>query len=722
VLPGDYALVAEAPSYAIARQACPAYTAQVIDLPLEDAPEVVPAPDGVDCPEGRGRLEVDCPDPTALIIVDDEQRALKGSGTCMLKLNLKPGIYRIRLLPAEGRPTEEHAEVLEGSATRLTLKAPKARLGADQLEMLDALDLAPSEDGYLRPAEEIEPIAAPRLGSVLGLAAFAAQAGGATGFERLRQIGVQDFSGLAPGRAALLLIIGAGGDEPVPGLSRERFLTETEIIARDLEGKALRRGRLDVLEALPTAAQAGIDVVPGCVTVELRVPGLAPTRYALTALPDRVTVLIAVAEDNGVVDVQQYLVPARPDAFASADYLQDPRNIRRLEQAQRYYAKLPRLEPFDDHLTLIEHELHVDDLLAGKWLDPLLGALAGYALVRAGAADRYVGAPADNGTELQASAMANMLNHFAGLPDAHILAGLCRPERRDEYFAAALERGLPVFAEGFRALYAWYDETRPPTARPLWLEPSALLVGSPWTAWVAERSVLAIDGGRFEEAPLDWAVLEHDRPAVEQTLTPVGRLQYRDRGSIGTAFAIAPGLVLAMQFQLTHGLDGLEICFGEQGTEAGATFAVESVAAVLDRAGTQSLVALRTAVNGTFPRPLELAGTRPVPLEGRRVYAVGYPAWDQRAPDDLQSRIFEDGAGRKRLQPGQLLGIERDDSVLRHDCLTLSGNAGSPLVDVASKLVLGVHYAGRWAEFKRGDAIPLWPAAEHPQLQEATWR
>jgi uncharacterized caspase-like protein len=723
VLPGDYALVAEAPRYAVARQACPAYTTQVIDLPLKDAPEVVPAPEGVDCPQGRGRLEVDCPDPTALIVVDDQERALKGSGTCTLKLNLTPGIYRIRLLPAEGRPTEEHAEVLEGAATRLTLKAPEARLGADQLEMLDALDLGPSEDGYLRPADEVDPIASPRLGSLLGLAAFAAQAGGANGFDRLRQIGVQDFSGLAQGRAGLLVVIGAGGDEPVPGLPRDRFLAETEIIVRDLEGVALRRGRLDVLDALPTAAQAGIELTPGCITAELRVPGLAPTRYALTALQDRVTVLIAVAEDSGAVDVQQYLVPARPDAFAAGDYLQDPRNVRRLEQAQRYYARLPRLEPFDAHVALIEHELHVDDLLAGKWLDPLLGALAGYALIRAGNPDRYVGAPSPNGAGMQPSAMANMLNHFGGLPDAHVLAALCEPERRDEHFQAALELGLPVFAEGFRALYAWYDETRPPTERPLWLEPSALLVGSPWTAWVVERPVLAVSDGSFEQAPLDWAVLEQERAAVERTLPPVGRLQYRGSAPVGTAFAIAPGLVLAMQFELTNGVDGLEVCFADDGSDGAVTFAVEGVAAVVDRAGTQSMVALTTATSGgAFPQPLELAGTRPVPLEGRRVYAIGYPARDPRAPEELLARIFEDGAVRKRVQPGQLLGIERDESVLRHDCLTLGGNAGSPLVDVESGLVVGVHYAGRWAEFKRGDAVPLWPAADHPQLRPATWR
>ena len=240
---------------------------------------------------------------------------------------------------------------------------------------------------------------------------------------------------------------------------------------------------------------------------------------------------------------------------------------------------------------------------------------------------------------------------------------------------------------------------------------------------MVERPVLAVRDGSFEPAPLDWAVLEQQRAPIEQTLPAVGRLQYRDRGPVGTAFAIAPGLVLAMQFQLTHGVDALEVCFADDGSGGEATFAVEDVAAVLDHAGTQSMVALRTAAaGGAFPQPLELAATRPVPLEGRRVYTIGYPTRDPRAPEELQARIFGDGADRKRLQPGQILGIERDEGVLRHDCLTLAGNAGSPLVDVDSRLVVGVHFAGRWAEFKRGDAIPLWPVAGRPQLASATWR
>jgi hypothetical protein len=233
--------------------------------------------------------------------------------------------------------------------------------------------------------------------------------------------------------------------------------------------------------------------------------------------------------------------------------------------------------------------------------------------------------------------------------------------------------------------------------------------------------VLGVHDGHFAEAPLDWAVLEKERAAVEQTLRSVCRLQYRERGPIGTGFAVAPGLVLAMQFQLTHGADGLEASFADDPAAGGVTFAVEEVVAVLDGAGPQSMVLLKTAAGDGFPEPLALAGTRPLPLEGRRVYAVGYPAWDQRAPADLLQRIFADGQGRKRVQPGQLLGLD-DEDVLRHDCLTLGGNAGSPLVDIETKLVVGVHYAGRWAEFKRGDAIPVWPAAGAPELQPATWR
>jgi hypothetical protein len=138
-----------------------------------------------------------------------------------------------------------------------------------------------------------------------------------------------------------------------------------------------------------------------------------------------------------------------------------PANIRRIELAQRYYASQQSIEPSD-----------VEDMLYGKWLDPLLGCLAGYSLVRAGQQERYKG-----------SAMHNMLKFFDALPDSHVLAGLCEPDRRGEHYERALSRGLPIFAEGLRAMVDWYLQ-RAAGLPPNLVEPAQrLLPGSPWTAW-----------------------------------------------------------------------------------------------------------------------------------------------------------------------------------------------------------------------------------------------
>ena len=82
----------------------------------------------------------------------------------------------------------------------------------------------------------------------------------------------------------------------------------------------------------------------------------------------------------------------------------------------------------------------------------------------------------------------------------------------------------------------------------------------------------------------------------------------------------------------------------------------------------------------------------------------------------MQARVFGDVFGVKRVQPGQLLMVDRELTEFHHDCLTLGGNAGSPVVDVDTGLVLGIHYAGQWLEYKRGTAVPLWPFASDATL------
>lgn len=131
------------------------------------------------------------------------------------------------------------------------------------------------------------------------------------------------------------------------------------------------------------------------------------------------------------------------------------------------------------------------DMLAGKWLNPLLGCIAGYSWVRAGKPEKYRGQPlppeAWHPGVPGPSAMQNMLYFFGDVPDSHVLAGLCEPERRDEHFANALEKGVPLFSDGFKAMYAWAAEKSDPSPEALEVPARGLLAGSPWTAWVTRE-------------------------------------------------------------------------------------------------------------------------------------------------------------------------------------------------------------------------------------------
>jgi hypothetical protein len=206
--------------------------------------------------------------------------------------------------------------------------------------------------------------------------------------------------------------------------------------------------------------------------LDLRLPGFDPTHYAVTTLPDRVTVFIAVVEEGGEVVVQQYLLPVGDyRRYPHSDFMhKDLHSIRFVELAQRYYSEGRWIEDeFPDTSLFVE-------MLFGKWIDPLLGCLAGYSLIRADKQEQFVHVALDN-----------MLRFFADLPDTHVLAGLCNPEHSAEYFGRALDVGLPVFSEGFHALANWFAR-RDAELPPAMLEPSRGLIASPWTAWISHSN------------------------------------------------------------------------------------------------------------------------------------------------------------------------------------------------------------------------------------------
>ena len=79
------------------------------------------------------------------------------------------------------------------------------------------------------------------------------------------------------------------------------------------------------------------------------------------------------------------------------------------------------------------------------------------------------------------------------------------------------------------------------------------------------------------------------------------------------------------------------------------------------------------------------------------VVTIGYPARDPRVPDQrLVQRIFGDVYEKKRLAPGQVTDVGPDE--LQHDCSTLGGNSGSPVINLKTGEAVGLHFSGLFLE------------------------
>jgi S1-C subfamily serine protease len=78
--------------------------------------------------------------------------------------------------------------------------------------------------------------------------------------------------------------------------------------------------------------------------------------------------------------------------------------------------------------------------------------------------------------------------------------------------------------------------------------------------------------------------------------------------------------------------------------------------------------------------------------ESTHVAVVGYPFPDTSRNPLFMDQVFGSKLGVKRLAPGELIG-GRNSSIF-HDCSTLGGNSGSPVVDMKSCSVLGLHRDG----------------------------
>ncbi|OEJ97853.1 trypsin-like serine peptidase [Streptomyces thermolilacinus] len=252
------------------------------------------------------------------------------------------------------------------------------------------------------------------------------------------------------------------------------------------------------------------------------------------------------------------------------------------------------------------------------------------------------------------------------------------------------------------------------------------------------RPAILVQGGDFPPQEGEWEMLNGRRAAIRETLARVGRVDVSGHlrlDWVGTAFLVGADVVMtnrhvALEFAADDGASawtfqpGLGAAmdlareFGALPGVGGLTYAVTEVIGV-HRDVDMALLRVAPAPGGQeLPSPLAVAADAPADLPGHPVYVVGHPAWDGRRnePESMR-RIFMDIYNVKRLQPGTANQLLAERNVLTHDCSTLGGNSGSPVLDLADHRVLGLHFGGRYGFGNY--AVPLWEMLDDPLVRRA---
>ncbi|MBY5917736.1 trypsin-like serine protease [Rhizobium leguminosarum] len=215
-----------------------------------------------------------------------------------------------------------------------------------------------------------------------------------------------------------------------------------------------------------------------------------------------------------------------------------------------------------------------------------------------------------------------------------------------------------------------------------------------------------------------WTKLVSDtalRLRLETALSSIGRVELPGQTAIpygGTGFVIGDGLLMTNRHVAEIFARGLGttarfipgrragIDF-RRDIDSGTVFEVVSVQMIHPF---WDMALLKVDGLPLTAAPLTLALDDARDLKGTEVVVVGYPAFDGRNPGDVQDDLLHRRYQIKRLQPGQLQGNFETNSFGKmvpagtHDCSTLGGNSGSPVINLENGQVVGLHFAGRYLE------------------------
>lgn len=245
------------------------------------------------------------------------------------------------------------------------------------------------------------------------------------------------------------------------------------------------------------------------------------------------------------------------------------------------------------------------------------------------------------------------------------------------------------------------------------------------------RPVLAIKDGKvqlvFADADSEtWrARLTKSSTQIASAIPSVGRVDVTNHPSgldyMGTGWVVDDGVIITNRhvaltfaeadgkgFSFLVGFDrtnaiGVDVDFLEEvGNPARKQYAITRVIYIA-RDSEPDVALLALDIRPGEPAPPKLALLGDIVPDKTMVATIGYPARDNRVPDrQLMDKIFGAVYDKKRLAPG--FTSAADGGTLPHDCTTLGGNSGAPLIDLATGKVCGLHFSGEF--LKSNYAVP----------------
>jgi hypothetical protein len=130
----------------------------------------------------------------------------------------------------------------------------------------------------------------------------------------------------------------------------------------------------------------------------------------------------------------------------------------------------------------------------------------------------------------------------------------------------------------------------------------------------------------------------------------------------------------------------------------------------------------------TLPPPLALRDTKPERrelIEQRNVVVCGYLGIGRYSREEVDVRFLERFLmfNVKRVSLGNLVyrvDDDRESNRLYHNCTTSLGNSGSPVVDLGTGTVWGLHFGGPPDAFNnpKNSSEPMWRLLEVPQIRK----